>query len=335
MTRDSVTLALMLQERATMVDPMITRTRPPGKSGRRSLGSRSRGQVGKTLAAALLAVSFAISLAPTSAAGNNFLWKASKGRGTIYLVGSVHLLTKDYYPLNPALDSAYKDSDLLVEEIDLGEMMATENQMNMLTKGMLPAGQTLDKVVSPATFALVNTRLEGLGLPVEPLTRLKPWLLSLTLLGLEWQKAGFEAELGLDQHFYERAKSDAKTVQALETIAFQLSRFDEMTLDEQDRLLAETLKELDTQQSEVTKLADAWKAGDAPLVERLVLQDLKSEPKLYQRMLVDRNRDWLPKLEALFARRGRALVVVGAAHLVGSDGLLAMLRARGYTIEQL
>jgi uncharacterized protein YbaP (TraB family) len=205
----------------------------------------------------------------------------------------------------------------------------------MLTKGLLPAGQTLDKVVSPPTFALVSKRLEELGLPVEPLKRLKPWLLSLTLLGLEWQKAGFEAELGLDQHFYERAKSDAKTVQALETIAFQLSRFDEMTLDEQDRLLAETLKELDTQQSEVTKLADAWKAGDAPLVERLVLQDLKSEPKLYQRMLVDRNRDWLPKLEALFARRGRALVVVGAAHLVGSDGLLAMLRARGYTIEQL
>ncbi len=70
-------------------------------------------------------------------------------------------------------------------------------------------------------------------------------------------------------------------------------------------------------------------------MERLVLQDLKSEPKLYQRMLVDRNRDWLPKIEALFARRGHALVVVGAAHLIGPDGLLAMLRAKGYTIEQM
>jgi uncharacterized protein YbaP (TraB family) len=108
-----------------------------------------------------------------------------------------------------------------------------------------------------------------------------------------------------------------------------------MTMEEQDRLLAETLKELDTQQTAMLTLANAWKAGDAPRVERLVLQDLRSEPRVYQRMLVDRNRDWLPKLEALFARRGRAFVVVGAAHLIGPDGLLAMLRARGYTVEQM
>jgi uncharacterized protein YbaP (TraB family) len=172
-------------------------------------------------------------------------------------------------------------------------------------------------------------------MPIEPLKRLKPWLLSLTLLTLEWQKAGFEADLGLDKHFYDLARSDAKTVQGLETVAFQISRFDGMTMEEQDRLLAETLKELDTQQTAVTALADAWKAGDVPTVERLVLQDLRSDPRVYQRMLVDRNRDWLPKLEALFARRGRAFVVVGAAHLVGPDGLLAMLRARGYTVEQM
>jgi uncharacterized protein YbaP (TraB family) len=146
---------------------------------------------------------------------------------------------------------------------------------------------------------------------------------------------GFEADLGLDKHFYDQARSDAKTVQGLETVAFQVSRFDGMTMEEQDRLLAETLNELDTQQAAVTALADAWKAGDVSTVERLVLQDLRNEPRLYQRMLVDRNRDWLPKLEALFARRGRAFVVVGAAHLIGPDGLLAMLRARGYTVEQM
>lgn len=291
----------------------------------------------KTPQKLVVAVALAISIASVriESAANNFLWKATKGQGSVYLVGSVHLLTKDYYPLSPALDAAFKDSDLLVEEVDIGEMMAKENQLQMLMDGMLPAGQSLDKVISPATMALVSKRLEGLGMPIEPLKRLKPWLLSLTLLALEWQKAGFEADLGLDKHFYDRARSDGKTVQGLETIAFQISRFDEMTMQEQDRLLAETLKELDTQQTAVTALADAWKAGDAPTVERLVLQDLKSEPQLYQRMLVDRNRNWLPKLEALFARRGRAFVVVGAAHLIGPDGLLAMLRARGYTVEQM
>ena len=291
----------------------------------------------KTSRTLLVAVALAISIASarSESAANNFLWKATKGQGSLYLVGSVHLLTKDYYPLSPALDRAFKDSDLLVEEVDIGEMISTENQLQMVITGMLPAGQSLDKVVSPATLAAVNKRIETLGMPIEPLERLKPWLLSLTLLTLEWQKAGFDADLGLDKHFYDLARSDAKTVQGLETVAFQISRFDGMTMDEQDRLLAETLKELDTQQTAVTALADAWKAGDVPTVERLVLQDLRSDPRVYQRMLVDRNRDWLPKLEALFMRRGRAFVVVGAAHLVGPDGLLAMLRARGYTVEQM
>ncbi|HEY7944169.1 MAG TPA: TraB/GumN family protein, partial [Casimicrobiaceae bacterium] len=95
------------------------------------------------------------------------------------------------------------------------------------------------------------------------------------------------------------------------------------------------LKELDTEKASVDKLAGAWKSGDAPMVEQIVLKDLKSDPVMYQRLLVERNRNWLPKIDALFSRRGHAFVVVGAAHLVGPDGLLQMLKTKGYAIEQL
>ncbi len=253
----------------------------------------------------------------------------------MYLVGSVHLLSQDYYPLNPALDAAFKDSNLLVEEVDMDEMLSPESQLQMLTQGMLPRGQTLDSVVSPATLALVDKTVSGLGLPLAPLKQFKPWMLALTLLGLEWQRAGFDPGLGIDKHFFDQAKSAGKPVQGLETLAYQLSRFDEMPMAEQDRLLAESLKELGTQMASVRTLADAWKAGDAATVERIVLEDLRTEPQLYQRLLVERNRNWFPKIEALFTRPGRALVVVGAAHLVGADGLLAMLKAGGYTVEQM
>jgi uncharacterized protein YbaP (TraB family) len=273
--------------------------------------------------------------ASASAQTRNFLWKASRGPNAIYLVGSVHLLSKDYYPLSPALDRAFQECDLLVEELDFGEMAQTESQMMILMRGLLPAGQTLDKVVSPATFTLVSDRVGALGIPVEPLQRFKPWALALTLLGLEWQAAGFDASLGLDKHFYDRAIADGKQVQGLETIEFQISRFDDLSMDEQDRMLASTIKELETEKASVTALADAWKSGDAPTVERIVLQELRSEPRMYQRLLVDRNRDWLPKIDALFSRPRPAFVVVGAAHLVGPDGLLAMLKAKGYTVEQM
>jgi uncharacterized protein YbaP (TraB family) len=160
-------------------------------------------------------------------------------------------------------------------------------------------------------------------------------MIALTIEAMQWQKAGFDPELGLDKHFYGQATRDGKMVQGLETVEYQISRFDEMPADLQDHLLAETLKSLDTEQASMSKLIAAWRTGDAPTVERIVLKDLQQEPQLYQRLLVERNRNWMPKLEALFGRGGRAFVVVGAAHLVGPDGLLAMFKAKGYRVEQL
>src|SRR5439155_25200023 len=143
-----------------------------------------------------------------------------------------------------------------------GEISAPESQFQFLMRGMLPAGQTLDSVLSPKTFALVTKRLETLGMPVEPLKRFKLWMLAVMLLGLEWQKAGFDPALGLDQHFYDSAQKTAKKVQGLETVDYQIGRFDEMSSEQQDHMLAETLDELDTEKASVTELANAWKAGD-------------------------------------------------------------------------
>jgi uncharacterized protein YbaP (TraB family) len=280
------------------------------------------------LAVALLAVAQA-------ADAKTFAWKVSGKGGIVYLVGSVHVLSADFYPLNAALESAYKDTDLLVEEVDMAEMLDPSSQMKMLSRGMLPSATPLDKVVSSGTYALLTKRITDLGLPIEPFNLLKPWVVALMLQAVEWQKAGLDPENGLDKHFYDRAKTDSKGVQGLETTDFQISRFDDMPMDQQDRLLAESLKDIDAEKANMTKLMTAWKAGDVPGVERIVLAELKNEPQLYQRLLVDRNKTWMPKVEALFARRGRALVVVGAAHLVGSDGIVAMLKAKGYTVEQL
>ena len=285
------------------------------------------------MAAAIVAL---LQLAPVHAqATRNFIWRVSSPTGSVYLVGSVHLLTKDYYPLSPALDTAFKDSDLLVEEADLGELESPASQFKLLTRGMLPADQSLDTVVSASTFALAAKRVNDLGMPIEPLKRFKPWMLALTLEQLEWQKAGFDATLGLDRHFYDRAKVDGKMTQGLETVDYQLSLFDQMTRDEQDRMLAESLKDLDREQASVVLLTNAWKAGDAATVERIVLDDVKGDPLMYERLLVTRNRNWLPALDALLKRKGHAFIVVGAAHLVGPDGLLAMFKAKGYKVEQL
>jgi uncharacterized protein len=277
----------------------------------------------------------ALLLVATAAQAKSFAWKVTGKTGAIYLVGSVHLLSTDFYPLQPALDAAYKDSDLLVEEVDMAELTDPASQLALLGRAMLPSTTPLEKVISPDTYALLVKRAAALGLPIEPFKLLKPWMAALTLVQLEWQQAGFDPQLGLDKHFYDQAKADGKATQGLETAEYQISRLDGMTMEQQEHLLAESLKELDDEKANMKKLVDAWRSGDAPTVEKIVLSDLKAEPVLYQRLLVERNRNWMPKIEALFARPKHALVVVGAAHLVGPDGLLAALRAKGYTVEQL
>jgi uncharacterized protein len=273
-------------------------------------------------------------LTPAHAAARSFLWKVTGKGGVVYLAGSVHMLTEAHYPLAAAFDTAYTDSDLLVEELDMAELLAPSAQMVFLSKGMLGSDQSLEKLVSPATLALVNKTLADLGPAGEMLKRFKPWLLAMTLEQLEMQKAGYDASLGLDKHFYDRAQENGKQVLGLETAEYQISRFEGMTMEQQDKLLAETLKQLETEKASINKLLDAWKTGDAATVERIVLKDLRSDPALYQRLLVERNRNWMPKIDELFIRKTRAFVVVGAAHLVGPDGLLNMLKAKGYTIEQ-
>src|SRR6266508_1124845 len=246
--------------------------------------NRTRWRRALALRSMAAAVAVALVAHVQAAPARNFLWKAtSRSGGALYLVGSVHLLSQDSYPLNQALETAFKESDLLVEEADLGEMGMNAQMLEVM----------------------------------------------------QWQKAGFDQELGLYKHFYDQAQSSGKKVQGLETLDFQVSLFDGLTMPEQDHLLAETLKEIDTEQANMGKLMEAWKAGDAPTVERIVLSALKQEPQLYQRLLVERNKAWIPKLEALFARKGHTFVVVGAAHLVGPDGLISMLRVKGYTVEQM
>src|SRR3954447_20312605 len=214
---------------------------------------RAARQLRDRAAFALLLV-LLLSAAPL-AQGRSFLWKVTaKQGGTIYLAGSVHLLSDKYYPLKPAYDAAFARSDLLVEEVDMAEMLAPESQMAMLTRGILPAGQSLEKLVSADTFKATARKAESLGLPMEPLKRFKPWMLALTLQAMEWQKAGFNADLGLDKHFYDAATVAKKRVQGLETLQYQIARFDEMPMELQDRLLSETLKELDTTKDELTRL---------------------------------------------------------------------------------
>ena len=142
--------------------------------------------------------------------------------------------------------------------------------MNALSKAMLTDGRTLDQIVAPSTFVEVAKRAEKAGLPMMALQRMKPWLVAITLMGPTLQAAGFKAELGVDTHFFDRAKEAGLKRQALETLSYQLDRFDQLSPRLQEDMLISSMKELDTQVGNVRELALQWAAGDVKALGAVV-----------------------------------------------------------------
>ena len=238
------------------------------------------------------------------------------------------------YPLAAPIEKAFAESRTLVEEVDLDEMNDPMQMMAALAKAMLTGGQTLDQLVSAPTFAEVKRRAEGYGMPMAAIQRMKPWLVAITLMAPTLQSAGFKPELGIDKHFFDRAKERGLKRQALETLAYQIDRFDQMPPKLQEDMLKATIEDLDTQVGGVKEMVLAWTKGDIATMEKLTLTAFLESPELYQRLLVERNQNWMPRVERCLTENAGCFVVVGAAHLVGKDGLPVLLAKKGYKVTQ-
>lgn len=284
--------------------------------------------------AAILAIVLGSAPAFAQQRGGQFMWKVEGEGSSAYLLGSLHVLTADFYPLSAAINKAFTESKTLVEEVDIDETNDPMVMMAALAKAMLTNGQTLDQVVAPDTFAEVTKRAEKAGLPMMAIQRMKPWLVAITLMAPTLQAAGFKPELGIDRHFFDRAKDSGMKRQALETMAYQLDRFDSLPPQLQEELLKTTMEDLDKEVAGVKELAQAWTFGNVAAMEKLTLLTMKEAPELYQRLLVERNHNWVPHVETCLKQKAGCFIVVGAAHLVGPDGLPALLIKKGYKVTQ-
>jgi uncharacterized protein YbaP (TraB family) len=283
------------------------------------------------------AVLLALVLAGGAAAqtrGHSFLWKVQSGANVMYLAGSVHALTADAYPLNPVYQRAFDASSVLVEEIDLAEADPLAGGLGLLAKGMYTDGRTFSSAVSRETAALVAEKLKGTPLALELIQPMKPWMVTLMLEALGAQSAGLDPELGLDKHFYNLATDGRKQVIGLETVEYQIDRFDKMPDAMQEQLLRSELAEMETEKTSLRTLLTAWQSGDAAAIEKMLLMSFTDNPAAYNSLITERNRNWMPQLDACLKRSTPCFVIVGAAHIVGPQGLLALLRQRGYQIEQ-
>ena len=262
------------------------------------------------------------------------LWRVTDGTNHVYLQGSVHLLRKEHYPLPGPIEQAYTEADVLVLESDLGVAEDPVQQMKLLTRGMLEGDATLKETLSPETWALAEEKVKALGLSMALFNAFKPWYFAMSITVFKLQNMGFSSLDGLDWHFYRRAVADEKPVVGLETLAFQLDLFDEIAGGDQEALVRQTLEDFDLLETEMEALLRDWSTGNADRLERTLLKNLKDYPGVYKRLVTDRNRNWVPRI-ADFLEEGRVhMIIVGAGHLGGEQGLLKLLAQKGYRLEQ-
>lgn len=284
------------------------------------------------LALGLLLAAGALAKPPTP-----LLWKATRGAETIYLLGSLHILQPADYPLSADVGNAYRAAARVVFEVPPAQMSPWAMLGPIAKLGMYgdPA-QSLQKDLPPATWNKLAAYATKNGMALWTLKRMRPWMASATIMAMESKKLGYDPDRGLDKHFMDRTAADAKPTAGFETAQQQLHILAGAPIADQVRDLTKMVDDLPNFSKKLGQLHAIWRDGDASGLYREASAEFKNSPVTRQRMLDDRNRAWVPKLDEIAGQtHGPVLVIVGALHLLGPTGLVQLLRKDGYRLERV
>jgi uncharacterized protein YbaP (TraB family) len=196
-------------------------------------------------------------------AGDGSVWVVDgPNGGRLFLCGTIHILREKDYPLAPAYEAAYMYSDKIVLELPPGAASGSELTSRMSQLGMYSADTSLEKNVSPETWAAVKQWCSKRGVESSSMNRYRPWFMALLITSMEYAALGAKPDKGVDTHFEERAKKDGKPGIGLETVEFQIQLFASLSDKQQNELLDQTLAEISSVAVEFEKLLKAWKHGD-------------------------------------------------------------------------
>ncbi len=278
----------------------------------------------------------------------SMLWEVSgAGLGnkgvSIQLFGSLHVGKPEFYPLPDLIEDTFRSADHLVFEIDPTSATDPQTAMLMQERGMLPAGQTLQNVVSPEAYATLQQVLTSMGLPAAGVNNFKPWLVALMLTNLQVSALGYSALDGLEMYFTTR-KSPQSDILELESIDQQLAMLDSLN---PDMFLGYSLEDLQEGAVELEKMVQAWRCADQDQLSAFMFDDFNNTQslplaeqaklkELHQLLFAERNVVMVNGIEQ-FIRNGKGayFVVVGSGHLLGQGSVVELLRARGYEVTSV
>ncbi len=261
------------------------------------------------------------------------MWKVTSPTATVYLVGSIHVATSELYPLPQGMESAFAASKVLAVEVNIKNIDASKSNQLTQEMGVYGPGDSLSKHISKQTSDALDSFCSKNGVPRETLEDLKPWLAALTSAVIAFQQAGEDFHMGVDEHFLNEATA-AQRIDEFETADFQVAIFSSSSEQEQEQLLASSLKEVNDVKEWTQKVQEAYVAGDDAKLKAML--ETQFEPRaFYKKLVEDRNVNIEKRIEEYLKGKEQCFVVVGSGHLIGDKGVVKLLEGKNYKIERV
>lgn len=255
---------------------------------------------------------------------------------TMYLYGTVHVRPRGTDWGDADVRSALASAEEIWTEIEISPQADAQAQALATQLGQAPADKPLSSWLTAEENERLNALTQRLGIPRAYLETMQPWMAGLTLSLLPIMQAGYDPMSGVDRAVDAYGDANGKTMRSFETIEQQLGFFSALNEETQREFLREAINEAEQGPAMIGEMTSAWERGDLETLERVVVDDTRREyPEVYESLFLRRNNAWMEVLTREMQGSGVDFVAVGAGHLLGEDGLVEQMRARGYTVERV
>ncbi|WP_256096813.1 TraB/GumN family protein [Pseudoalteromonas luteoviolacea] len=264
------------------------------------------------------------------------LWSVEKNGVTSYIFGTVHVGDVSMDGLPAQVKEAINRSKYTIVELDMSDLSPLELQQKIAHFVASKNFKPLHEALSPPIYKQLKTYFSQRGINIELFRGQPVWMVMLTIIQLEYQKAGYSEQFGIDKQVIAHAKQHSKVIKPLETFEQQLTMFSEIA-KMSDEMMTQTLSQMKDTQSFINDMIAAWKTGDQKRLENyyhLSFDDSQYARLAEQVLLIDRNHAWAKTLVPALAQEPH-FIAVGALHLPLEHGLLTLLKAQGFTIKRL
>lgn len=270
--------------------------------------------------------------------GKSLLYKVSSKISTVYILGSIHLAKPELYPLDKEIIKAYENSEVLVLELDPSSIESMKTiEDSIIRLGRYPTGKSLETELTLKTYKRLEQYVYKTNVSLDILQQMRPWVVMLQLSMTEMIRLGYSPDLGIDQFFLKKAKKENKTVLELESAQAQMALLAKDDKEFQDKLLFYTLESMHEMEPMLNDMFINWKKGNAEAFDKIMSKPLDDDPSLidiYDDIITKRNYTMTKRIEGFLKTHKDYFVVVGSGHVIGKEGIVALLKNRGYKVTQ-